>query len=439
MILTIDIGSSSLKSALISSEGKLIGYHRQPYPDLFESRDPSVWTRALASSIKKLSPLGVSAVSLCGNGPTLVPLDKKDRPLGRVIFWRDTPPDTRFSSYYLPGLLRFKDNDPENYGQTALFLPTAEYLCFLLTGEKVAVSPHNGFDKKLWQEKELSTAGLAPEKMPPIRPFANPVGRVSPRASDEWGLPQGIPVYCPGSDFMAALIGTNTLTSGKTCDRAGSSEGINHATCQPVSGPGLRCLPHLRDNLYNTAAFPGQTGLIFEHYRRILEFSSMDYPVILTRFLSWKPSADSSVFLPGDHGEGSFVGERKASDNHEKMNLVLATLACLFSRAVENLEAAGLPLREIVTSGGQAKNIEWNRVKASISGKQIHIPLIPDGELTGCAVLALADRERIPLESVTTNRVIISQRIDPDDKLRSSLLLYKEQFENINRTSSIIA
>ena len=38
-------------------------------------------------------------------------------------------------------------------------------------------------------------------------------------------LESGIPVYCGGPDFVAALIGTDTLQKGAICDRCGSSEG----------------------------------------------------------------------------------------------------------------------------------------------------------------------------------------------------------------------
>ena len=59
-------------------------------------------------------------------------------------------------------------------------------------------------------------------------------------------------------------------------------------------------------------------------------------------------------------------------------------------RALQALEAEGCPVTALRMSGGQAKNLEWNQLRADITGKRVLVPEIEDGELAGCACAAFS-------------------------------------------------
>jgi ribulose kinase len=58
-------------------------------------------------------------------------------------------------------------------------------------------------------------------------------------------------------------------------------------------------------------------------------------------------------------------------------------------RVLETMESNGLAIDELRVTGGQARNVIWNQLKADITGKRILVPEIEDAELLGSAACAL--------------------------------------------------
>lgn len=393
MILTVDVGSSSLKAALVSSGGRVTAKQRIPYPDRFRKRDAREWLWALGKYCSENDLEHITAVSISGNGPTLVPLTREGKPVGPVLFWREAPPSREYRSFYLPGLLYYRSHFPDSYERTELFIPAAEYLCYLLTGEKRAVTPPGDFQNCLWSLQELVSNNLTPERLPLLQDYRDPIGLTGSKESRELGLPNHIPVYAAGSDYIAALLGTGTVFPGTACDRAGSTEGINAFSNQPVNNPALRSIPHLFSGKYNTAALLGPTGYLFESWREKLGFGSTDYRKLLMKTES--PLWERGCFYKAKSNlnplEGSFVGRDKPRNDTERLAAVMLGIALSFREGITRLEEAGIHLEKITLSGGQAENPEWCQIKSSLSGKTLALLPDADGELAGCAILAEAD------------------------------------------------
>ena len=71
--LCLDIGTSSLKGAVISSEGKLVSDGR-----IYYSKEV-VWQQALSELAGKLdTSFFIDAVAVSGSGPSFIPLEKDD-------------------------------------------------------------------------------------------------------------------------------------------------------------------------------------------------------------------------------------------------------------------------------------------------------------------------------------------------------------------------
>jgi sugar (pentulose or hexulose) kinase len=70
---------------------------------------------------------------------------------------------------------------------------------------------------------------------------------------------------------------------------------------------------------------------------------------------------------------------------------------------------------ELRASGGQAKNAQWNQIKADITGVPISCPVVLDAELMGnfcCAKAGLGDHAS-PWESAA-DTVHFTHRFEPD-------------------------
>ena len=330
--LCLDIGTSSLKGAVISSEGKLVSDGRIYY------KEGVVWQKVLRDLMQKLGrTFSVSAVAVSGSGPTFIPI-KKDNTIGAALFWNDKREKSLVCgrSLYLPKLMWLKENQPAEYESTRLFLTMDGYFNWLLTGIAAAPVFDERFIPFFWNKKDVEGNSLDADKLPPLAHTGTKIGAVTRSAEELFGIKAGTPVFAGGSDFLMAILGTATLRAGQVCDRAGTSEGINYCYAgeKSVQSPELRVMPHITKGCTNI-----------------------------------------SVRLP----ESAHLVET----DREQYGRSLC-------RLLQTLEQEGCTAEALRLSGGQAKNAEWNQLRANMTGKRVLVPEIEDGELTGCACAAFA-------------------------------------------------
>ena len=330
--LCLDIGTSSLKVAVISSVGELVSEGRIYY------KEGVVWQQALGELVQKLDrTFSVSAVAVSGSGPTFIPL-KKDNTIGKPLFWNDKreKPLAHGCSLYLPKLMWLKENCPQEYEDTKQFLTMDGYFNYLLTGECAAPVFDDRFIPFFWSKEDAEQNGIEFEKLPPLVHTGEKIGEVTQKAERLYGIKAGIPVFAGGSDFLMAILGTATLKAGQICDRAGTSEGINYCCAgnKAVSGEGLRVMPHITPGCTNISVRLSESAHLIETDRE-------------------------------QYGRS-------------------------LCRALQALDSEGCTAEALRLSGGQAKNAEWNQLRANITGKRVLVPEIADGELTGCACAAFS-------------------------------------------------
>jgi sugar (pentulose or hexulose) kinase len=346
-ILCIDIGTSSLKAALLSDKYTVEAYSRQEVSGSADS-----WLFALKkaiASMKEQNPeTGIEAVCISGNGPTLV-ADSGGRTT--TLLWNENPPaaekihaqkyDTK--SIFIPRLKLFKEIYRDEWNNAAHILSAPEFLIYKLTGTALSILPDERFGTAYWTQAELLNAGFSPSEAKKIPPFARMgsfAGKISAAAAIATGLFEGTFVFCGAPDFIVAILGTGTVFPGLVCDRAGSSEGINLCTQEPVFDAGIRTLPHPMEGLWNASVLIEKSGT------RIFE-------------------------------------------SQEKKEAVLED----FARGIEKLRNIAdknkIPFsNRIVMTGGQCQNESFVSQKAERAGIRIEIPWCSDAELIGDLILA---------------------------------------------------
>ena len=389
MILSADIGTSSLKAAYIDFEGRLIAFGRELYGKDVQGFGTYKWEKAFANVLENLHEQLpgriIDAVIFSGNGPTLTPITKDNEALS-PLFWYDckTRAKNEADSFFLPHVAWFKENTPEQYNKTRLFLSPHEWLSYKLGAKAMAALPSKIYEPYYWNDEQCRLYDLDRARFPPFIEMGKPVGRVSAEAASFLGpycgncLKSGVPIIAGGPDFISALIGTGTMKVGDVCDRAGSSEGINVCAPAPVNGEdykvlssaGLRALPHAKEGLWNIGAVIPISGRLFDQYRIESGQQEREYGELLEELI---PST-----FPIPH---SALNKGQA---------VLCAMAYTVHQALDTLGAAGFTVREMKVSGGQGKNPFWNQLKADITGVTLMLPEITDGELAGNAVLAAA-------------------------------------------------
>ncbi len=377
---------------MASSGERIIGY-----PSELHNWDAQFWTQTLARLLSRLPGRDqLTAVVISGNGPTIVAMDKTGQALQPSLLWLDPRehrlPDT--NSYFLPKAAWLYQHIPLLRRKVKCFLGCPEFLSFQLTGEAVTTTPGEEFSQYIWTPEEIRAYNFNPALFPPFVQPGDFVGRVLPHAAVEFGLPERIPVFAGGSDFLMSLIGTATLEPGRTCDRAGTSEGINYCSAAKVHDSRLRCLPHAIDGYYNIAGILSSTGRLFEWFREISGQSNKRYDTMLEEIRSIAHSSAYPWFFPSiKHGaawefsRGMFVELGAEHGAAEMGRAVVESIGFAVRESMEILEENDCLIDTVCGCGGQAKNSIWTQMKADICGKAIEVPVIQDAELAGCAAV----------------------------------------------------
>ena len=412
IILSVDIGSSSLKAAYIDQDGKLLAYARESYADM-KAQGTAAWERAFALSLEKLRALAPGfapdAVCISGNGPTLVPVKANNGNLTPLYWYGNKKPlsaknEKAASSFFLSHVAWFMENAPNEYEKVKYFFSSHEWLAARLGAEAFTALPSLSYEPYYWDEEQCGLCGIEMGKFPPFIKMGSAAGRVSAEAAFLFGsnmnLKSGIPIIAGGPDFITALIGTGVQKPGDVCDRAGSSEGINVCGDKPVKTDGLRVLPHAIEGLWNISVLIPSSGRLFEEYRLDSGQQNRPYEDLLAELIpSWIIAPCSP--LP------------TASFKLNKGRKVLCAMGFAVRSALETLGNAGLLVKEMRLSGGQGRNAGWNQLKADLTGVSLLVPEIPDGELAGNAVLAAAALDGVSVEEAANRMIRIREVYSP--------------------------
>ncbi len=409
-LLAIDIGTSSVKAGLVSSDGRLLASHRRTIPESSIGVDDwtaTIWEAALVDAIGGLQrdsgvaegfDKDLAGIAVSGNGPTVVAVGADGEALAPVLLWFDRR-GRRLdgtSSFFLPKISWLREHHPDVYDTARFFFSCPEYFAFRLTGCAVTITPHDAFEPHIWKDPEIESYAVDRWKLPPFVSMADRIGVTTKAASEQYGLPCGVPVFASGSDFLASLIGTATVRPGRTCDRAGTSEGINHCFDRPVHDARLRCLPHAVEGLYNVAGILASTGRIFEWFRGISGQQNASYDEMLQAILGVGLEHRVPWFFPSIHqgaawefSRGMFIDLGAEHGAPEMGRAVVESIGYAVRESIEILVQSGCDIEELRACGGQAKNDIWNQMKADMIGTPIMVSEVEDAEFLGSAACCL--------------------------------------------------
>ncbi len=455
MILSVDIGSSTVKAGLFSESGELLrslsaGLSPRISADPAEHEvPPNAWAQALASILPPLLAGGgrPSCVVLSGNGPTVVPVDRYGLPLRDAVTWLDRRATAEAAEasaaagialdqgFLLARVLWFKRRLPEVYERTAAFLSCPEYLAMLLTGEAVTIVPP-GYERHFGEGAALAALGLDAAMIPRRAAPGTAAGETLAAAEGRFGLPRGVPVVLTGPDYLASIAGTAATRPGRACDRAGSSEGVNLCSDRSIDEPRLLCMPHLAAPHFNISGSASTSGRALAWWRDSIERGGTDWAGLFAEALRSAPGASRLLFLPYLSGErspihdpdarGVFLGLSLSHDRSDMSRAVVESTAFAMRDIIEVMGAAGASLSEIRVAGGPGKSGDWNRIKADIIGKPVAAPLCPEPELQGNACVALAATGRCSSISEAAEAVVrLGRSCEPDPATRA---LYDDLF-----------
>jgi xylulokinase len=451
VLYTIDIGTSSFKSAIWDFEGNRIAFSSIPLSislndGLRHETDSAQWLRAFEDSCRRLGaevPLtAVEAVVISGNGPSLTPVFESGGgdlcvPAAPARLWLDRRAAKAAeqvsalaggfvdAGFYLPKALDIKTNEPQLYERTKYFLGCPELLAFALTGEARTVFPSDGFERWFWTDSLLDRLGLDREKFPRfIRP-GETFGGLTPQCAARFGLKPDIPVISGGPDFFAAILGSGVIQPGQVCDRAGTSEGINACTKTRITDERLMSYSHPVKPFFNLSGIVSTTGKAIEWARDLLGVPTPDDFCALAQ--TAQAGAGGLVFVPYLAGERAPIWNPFARATLR--GLTLSTRPAEFARAVLEgicfairdvisiMEESGAVIDELRIAGAMSGNAILNQIKADITQKRVLVTQHKEAELLGLAIIgSCALGKFASFAEAAAGLVRIEKTFQPDGK-----------------------
>jgi xylulokinase len=462
MILAYDIGTTFLKAAVVSIDGKILSRAQVPVrmaeggtPDRHEC-DSNTWLSGMAFATAQLGLRDkgrIRAVVVSSNGPTLLPVDANGDPLDFAMTWMDRRAQAEadmiaeFSdapldaSFYLPKAYWIMRHKPDIYARTRHFLPCAEYVSFFLTGNAVRIIPTQMFKEFFWNEGAIPHLHMDQDKFPPFVDVGELIGRVRAEAEETLGIPAGLPVVAGGPDYVMSILGSGATQPGRVCDRAGTSEGINLCWSAPVHDRRLLCFPHIARGTFNVSAMISSSGLALEWAARSLGTGSGGVDQLMVEASHAVPGAGRLLFLPfliperfpiwSPNMHGAFLGLTFDHGRQEMMRAVVESAGFAVRTAISAMTDNGCQVSDIRVTGGLARLPLWCQSRADIIGARVLLPEQEDPDLVGNACVGFfgVDEFETPAEAAES-LVRIQKTFTPSAATRH---VYDELFDAFTR------
>ena len=392
--LCADIGTTSLKAALIDERGNVLSYSRRRFSGSNPEFLAKEWLPALKSAMDEIfsdNDLKADSICISGNGPTLTTCN------GLTLLWNQKIPEagTELSesakkSLFIPRLVGLKKLHADEWNDSQFIFSGPEFLIYSLTGNAVTILPEERYTQAYWTEDTLKEAGFTQEDISKIPPFAKPSSLAGKLKASVEGfldhrqnnITEGLPVYCGAPEFIAALVGSGTLKAGLLCDRAGSSEGINLCTSSPLNAPGVRTLPSVIPGLWNASVLIPDSGIRFSQYKKRFE-ETAGFQVAYSDLVDAAIESDGSQAILD---QGKYLMLQTAMQVRDGIH-----------RLSELAKESNLAFPSSFTlTGGQAESDGFTQMKSSVTGMEIKVLQCNDAELLGDAVFAFCGMDIYP-------------------------------------------
>ena len=429
--LAIDVGSSSIKTALVSSDGSVVSQKtlpsttQEPRPG-FREQEPEGWWRATRESIREVtrsvSPSEIIAVGVVGHISSLTFVDSAGRAIRPSIGFQDLRAVDELAELYarfsrkelaerlaidlppaatwpLPRLLWLKKHEPSMLEAAHCVLQAKDFVNYRLTGE--FASDHSSFRGLVnfatgrAASDVLEALGLPARLVPPLSPPHEVIGRVTPVAAKQTGLPEGLPVVAGWNDLNACALGSGATEPGDSFNITGTSEHLGIVTDGNPQVPELICAPYLAGKrLFYGVTSSGGGSLAW-----LAKTLGVEAEILLEKAERVEPGAGGLIFLPYLAGErspiwdpkaaGAFVGLRTGHDAAHLARAVLEGVAFSLRQISELVARHATGVSEpVIISGGASRARVWNQVKADVLGAPVVATENPHAGILGAAILA---------------------------------------------------
>jgi len=474
VFLGIDVGTTTVKAALVDLDGRVVATASKEYPTHFlhpgwVEQNPEDWWKAALIVIGRVRhEIGsarfahVAGLAVSSQAPTLLALDGTGAPLRHALIWMDRRADAQAKElttgyaageylaaygnrpdafYVAPKMLWLRRSEPAVFDRARSFVQINGYLVLRLTGELTLDDQHASLHAlrapgaSEWSDRALVEVGIDPSQLPSVDHATRVVGQVTAAAAAETGLPVGTPVVTGTVDSAAAAIEVGSNLPGLGAEMTGTSTVIVMPSEKPVVHEAFISMSSpVADHWFSLAAMVASGASL--RWLKQIAVPDEDYTAITARAADSTAGAGGVLFVPHLMGErsplwdssarGSFSGISLSTGVADLARSVLEGTAFALRHNLELAAEAGLRQSELRSTGAPTLSDLWCQIKADVTGVPIARMVAPTGATFGDAMLAAVGTGAIAaFEDFGHGRRRLDPEFTPDPTVAS---LYDELF-----------
>ncbi len=407
MFLGIDIGTSGVKTVLMSPAGQIVETSHaplsvsRPHPRWSE-QDPADWWTATQDAVAKLTPgqrNQVQGIGLSGqmHGATL--LDANGTPLRPAILWNDGRSEQECADlqnrnpeflekagnvvmpgFTAPKLEWVRRHEPDVFAAIRTVLLPKDYVRFQMSGAYASdMSDSAGtlwmdVESRDWHDPLLEACGLNRAHMPKLYEGTEQTGELRETVARAWGMKR-VSVYAGGGDNAAGALAVGVVHLGETLMSLGTSGVIFTASDVYRSNPNsaVHAFCHAIPNRWHLMSVMLSAASCLDWACKLTQVASVEELVALAQTTEGSPIAE--IFLPylsgertphnNPHARGVFFGISHDTGPAELAQAVLEGVAFGLAEGLGTLIEAGAKIETLSVIGGGARSPYWGKVLAS--------------------------------------------------------------------------
>ncbi|SAK81667.1 xylulokinase [Caballeronia arationis] len=421
--LGIDLGTASLKLAIVDEHGREIAFSNAAYavrtehPGWAETPVDDWWNAlvAAASRLPAAEREAVRAIGFSGQMHGVVLTDEQGRALRPAMLWPDTRARDLLDAWPLPQvnpvapgmagpLLRWIAlNEPALLDEARWALQPKDWLRTRLGGEMdgaIATDPSDACatalaePSGLWDDASIAKLGLPRTWFAQLAPSYAAAGTLSAEAATALGLKAGVVMAVGAGDTPCAALGSGLCRDGDallTTGTGGQIVVMSHDA--PASVAGLHAYRAATDEWYQMAAMQN-VGVALEAVRGWLAFDA--WPRAYEDAFAAQPSARVS-FLPYLSGErspwmnpaarGGWLGLGLGDTRGTLMRAAFEGVAFSLRAGLDAIRSSGATIAAMRLAGGGSIDPRWRQLLADALKVELHAVDCPNAATRGAALL----------------------------------------------------
>lgn len=460
--LGIDIGTSSVKAVVVSTDGAVLATASSPLTVAvpqpgWSEQHPQDWWEATANAINQAvsaldAGVAVRAIGLSGQMHSLVAVDRDNEVVRPAILWNDVrtteqcdyiiervgyerlrdycgnPPLEGFTA---TKLLWLRQHEPENYQRTARIMLAKDYIRLRMTGE-IATEPSDAAATLLfnvfnlsWSAEVCNLLKIDPWLLPPIVGSSEVAGKLTQDAASALGLKAGTPVVGGGADNACAAAGSGVVAPRTMLVSVGTSGTVVAPTPEPSVDPEMRIhsMVHVERDTWYLMGVVLSAGAALAWWRDAA--GGDNYDSLVAAAADVPPGSEGLTFLPyltgertphGDaYARGVFAGLNAGHGRAHMTRAVLEGVAFALRDSVELMRPLGSVPDSAVIVGGGARSPLWRQIIADALGLPLKTVGPAEGAPLGAAMLAAVGAGAFSTVAEAGNAWLSTEgRTDPD-------------------------